>query len=136
MSWLAGETGLRRAGILPLAGLRFGPTAYDVASLCQDEGATVDADLEGELRQHYLALRKPAHVRFDREAFETAYAIVAAVRASAALGMTASLAHREQSQADARFPRLLAYLRRALSHPVLSDLAVWYDGHIATVARI
>jgi aminoglycoside/choline kinase family phosphotransferase len=125
---------LKRAGLLPLNGLHRGPTAYDVACLCQDHGATIDAELEGELRRHYVALRKAAHPRFDGDAFEMAYAIVAALRATAALGITAPLTVLDPDEANARFPRLVAYLRAALAHPVLSDLAVWYDGHLPTVA--
>jgi aminoglycoside/choline kinase family phosphotransferase len=91
---------------------------------------TIEPALEAELRNHYVALRKAAHPRFDGARFETAYAILATLRASAALGHTAALAVLDPAKAEARLPRLLGYLRRDLAHPVLSPLAAWYERHL------
>ena len=46
-----------------------GPSAYDVASLCQDARVTVPAALEAALRDRYVALRRAADPRFDADAF-------------------------------------------------------------------
>jgi aminoglycoside/choline kinase family phosphotransferase len=128
--WLADQTGLKRVGVLPLDGVYLGPTAHDVASLCQDREVTIEVELEAELKNHYVALRKAAHPRFDGVAFDAAYTIMATLHATAALGLTAAKAAADPAQAERRFPRLLTYLRRDLAHPVLSPLAAWYERHL------
>jgi aminoglycoside/choline kinase family phosphotransferase len=128
LRWLPDREGLRRVGFANVDELRSGPASYNLVALCQDPG--VSADLEADLLHHYLALRRAAHAHFDGDTFAAHFAILAALGASSDLGIAATIAKRGGPAADARIRRRLAHLRRALSHPVLSDLAVWYDKHL------
>lgn len=129
--WLAERTGVRRIGLLDFQDALFGPAAYDVASLAQDARVTVSATLESDLLAAYAAARRGAAMRFDESAFREAYAVAAAQRATKILGIFARLAHRDGKPAYlAHVPRVKGYLQRALRHPVLSPVAVWYEEHL------
>ena len=59
------------------------------------------------------------------------YATLAAQRASKILGIFARLEKRDgKPQYVRHMPRVWAYLRRALSHPSLSELQRWYRAHV------
>lgn len=129
--WLAGRQGLRRLGLLDFQDMFFGPSAYDVASLCQDARVTVPTSLETELRAHYVARRRATYPDFDADAFDTAYAVLGTVRAFKNLGVFARQAvHLGRRRYLQHIPRVREYLVRNFAHPVLSDLAVWYDEHV------
>jgi tRNA threonylcarbamoyl adenosine modification protein YjeE len=129
LHWLPDRQGLGRIGIIDVQDARLGPAAYDVASLLQDARVTVPPALEAELMARYLAARR-AEPTFDPEAFAAVYAICAAQRATRILGVFARLAVEDGKPAYLRhIPRLLDYLKRALSHPVLAPVKEWYDAH-------
>ncbi len=128
--WLPEREGLRRIGLLDFQDAMIGPSAYDVASLAEDARATVPADLERDLVDHYLGLRRTARPDFDAKAFTEAYAILAAERATKILGVFARLADSAGKPAYLNhIPRVREYLARSLAHPVLSGLSVWYEKH-------
>jgi aminoglycoside/choline kinase family phosphotransferase len=125
--WLPDRDGPRRIGLIDFQDMFIGPSAYDVASLCQDARVTISQALETELRTAYLALRAGTG-RFDADAFGEAYAILATARLLKNLGVFARLAdHAGKTQYLSHFPRLYDYLGRNLAHPVLSELVVWYE---------
>ncbi|HET7714540.1 MAG TPA: phosphotransferase, partial [Bauldia sp.] len=129
--WLAERQGLARLGILDFQDLMLGPSAYDVASLCQDARATVPPDLEAELCGRYVARRRATDPGFDPEAFGRSYAILSAQRATKILGVFARLAdHAGKPGYLKHFPRLREYLDRSLAHPALSRYALWYRKHL------
>jgi tRNA threonylcarbamoyl adenosine modification protein YjeE len=128
--WLADRAGLQRIGLIDFQDMFIGPAAYDVASLANDARVTVPATLEAELRRHYVAMRQAASAHFDAGAFETAYAITAAVRTAKNLGVFARLARHGRGEYLGHVPRLVSYLERALAHPVLSGIALWYERHL------
>ena len=70
--------GLQRVGFGGVVDIALGPAAYDVAALCQDvaNAMPMPADIEADLRRHYLALRAAANAQFDAEAFADAYATI------------------------------------------------------------
>ena len=129
--WLAERAGIARLGIIDFQDLMAGPSAYDVASLCQDARATVPPELEAELRGLYVARRREADPAFDAEAFAEAYAILAAQRATKILGVFARLAdHAGKPGYLKHIPRLREYLERSLAHPALNRYALWYRTHL------
>lgn len=129
--WLPERQALARLGIIDFQDLMVGPSAYDVASLCQDARATVPTELEASLREHYVARRRAADPRFDAEAFAEAYAILAAQRATKILGVFARLAgHAGKPGYLKHMPRLREYLERSLAHPALNRYALWYRTHL------
>lgn len=128
--WLPERQGIRMIGLLDFQDALIGPTAYDVASLAQDARVTVPADMEEHLKAHYVALRQAAAPAFDKDAFATAYAILAVQRATRILGVFARLADKFGRPGYLQhIPRVREYLARGLTHPVLSGLRVWYEEH-------
>jgi tRNA threonylcarbamoyl adenosine modification protein YjeE len=127
--WLADRTGLRRVGILDFQDLLVGPSAYDVASLCQDARVTIPPDLEQALCSRYIAGRS-AGGRFDRESFEIAYAILTAQRTTKIMGVFTRLATEGKAFYLQHIPRLREYLQRSLAHPALNRYALWHEKHL------
>ena len=113
-----------------------GPAAYDVATLCQDARVTVPAQLEAALRDRYAALRRDGGGSFDAESFAATYAILGAARTLKNMGVFARLAdYIGKTQYLQHLPRMTDYLARNLKHPVLSDLAVWYERHLPPLSQ-
>lgn len=126
--WLAGREGVARVGIIDYQDCALGHPAYDMASLGQDARVTVPDDLELKLLAHYTKLRREADARFDMAAFARAYSLLAAQRATKILGIFARLDQRDgKPQYLAHLPRVEAYLRKSLRHPVLADIRAWYE---------
>lgn len=125
--WLPERAGVARIGFIDFQDAFFGPSAYDVASLCQDARVTMPEALEADLREHYVAHRLAANSSFDRAAFEAAYAISAAIRTFKNLGLFARLAAEGRPAYTRHMERLGAYLGRTLANPVLSPLRLWYE---------
>ncbi|MEN0040247.1 MAG: tRNA (adenosine(37)-N6)-threonylcarbamoyltransferase complex ATPase subunit type 1 TsaE [Pseudomonadota bacterium] len=120
--WRDGESGTDRIGIIDFQDALWGPSAYDVASLAQDARVDVSAELEQTIIEHYCAAR----TGIDREAFDYAYSIMAAQRASKILGIFVRLDERDGKPAYlAHLPRLEDYLARSLQHPVLADYRIF-----------
>lgn len=125
--WREERQGLDRLGVIDVQDAVFGPAAYDVASLAMDARVDVSPEVERAVVNAYCAARTGA---FDRDAFEAAYAIVAAQRNTKILGIFVRLAERDGKPAYLRhLPRIQDYLRRAMAHPVLSDLRAFYERH-------
>lgn len=128
--WLADRKGPARVGIIDYQDTMIGPSAYDVASLCQDARVSVRRELESEVSQHYVALRLAADPAFDFKGFEEAYAILTAHRTSKILGVFARLAAHGRPLYLKHIPRLREYLGRSLAHPVLKGYALWYRKYL------
>jgi aminoglycoside/choline kinase family phosphotransferase len=125
--WLPERQGFRRVGLLDFQDALYGPSAYDVASLLQDARTEVPPALEDELKAHYVALRRKGGP-FDEQGFQAAYAILAAQRAMKVMGAFARLGTAAGKPFYLKhLPRVEGYLQRALTHPVLSPLSLWYE---------
>ena len=134
--WLPERLGPARIGLIDFQDMFAGPAAYDVASLCQDARVTVSAGLEAALRNRYVALRRATDRTFDVESFAATYAILGAARTLKNMGVFARLAdHLGKTQYLQHLPRMDDYLARSLKHPVLSDLAVWYERHLPPLSQ-
>lgn len=128
--WLPDRAGIRRIGFLDFQDAMIGPSAYDLASLAQDARVSVSSDLERDLVDEYMRIRRMADPAFDTELFSEAYAILAVQRATRILGVFARLADHAGKPVYLRhIPRVRGYLARSLVHPVLSDLSLWYERH-------
>jgi tRNA threonylcarbamoyl adenosine modification protein YjeE len=129
--WLPQREGVRRVGLIDFQDMFVGPSAYDVASLCQDARVTIEAPLETVLRRRYVEQRRRSQPGFDDDSFSSAYAILAVARGWKNLGVFARQADQfGKTHYLQHFPRAWQYLRRNLAHPVLSDLALWYERHL------
>ena len=129
--WLANRHGLARVGLIDFQDCVLGHPAYDVASLLQDARVTVSDELELRLLGHYARLRKMQDREFDMQAFAGAYAILGAQRATKILGIFARLDKRDRKPHYLlHMPRVEAYLRKNLAHPMLAELKNWYETHL------
>jgi N-acetylmuramate 1-kinase len=129
--WLPERDGLERVGLIDFQDAVMGHPAYDVASLLQD--ARVDSSAEFELRLLglYARERRGRDPTFDVGAFATAYALLAAQRATKILGIFARLDRRDGKPGYlAHLPRIEGYLARNLAHPALAGLRAWHADHL------
>ncbi|MFD2238850.1 tRNA (adenosine(37)-N6)-threonylcarbamoyltransferase complex ATPase subunit type 1 TsaE [Aureimonas populi] len=125
--WQGEREGCRRIGLLDFQDAMIGPTAYDLASLAQDVRVDMPAELEARLLAAYRAARSTAGP-FDTPGFDAAYAAMAAQRATKILGIFVRLHERDgKPQYLRHLPRIRAYLRRTLGHPVLAPVAALYE---------
>ncbi|AKI02869.1 tRNA threonylcarbamoyl adenosine modification protein YjeE [Hoeflea sp. IMCC20628] len=125
--WRNDKSGFDRLGIIDFQDAMIGPSAYDVASLCQDARVTVDPDLAGRLLDRYIAARHEANAEFDEAGFREAYAIMAAQRAAKILGIFVRLKQRDGKSGYMRhLPRIEAYIAASLTHPVMQPLHFWF----------
>lgn len=133
--WLPEREGLARVGIIDTQDALMGHPAYDLASMLQDARVDVDFAFADDLYEHYGALRK-ADPDFDRAAFDVAYAILGAQRATKILGIFARLSKRDGKHGYLRhIPRVSRYLERNLAHPRLASLRRWFDTHLPPARR-
>ncbi len=127
--WRAERKGHDRLGVIDFQDALIGPVAYDVASLAMDARVTVPAELERTVVGTYVDRRKALDT-FDEAGFRQAYAIMAAQRNTKILGIFVRLKERDGKPAYLKhLPRIRDYLRRALEHPALAELADLYARH-------
>lgn len=132
--WLPERQGLARVGLLDFQDAVMGHPAYDCVSLMQDARVDVSEELELRLLGHYARSRKAADPSFDMGDFAMAYAVLGAQRATKILGIFARLDRRDgKPQYLKHLPRIERYIRRDLSHPVLSDLKNWYETNLPSL---
>ena len=124
--WREGETGIARVGLIDFQDAMIGPAAYDLASLGQDARVTIPVELENAIRTRYRAARRtPMTGDMD-----TAYAVMAAQRATKLFGLWVRLDERDRKPhflAHAHRTRL--YFGRVLGHPALAPVAAWMASH-------
>jgi aminoglycoside/choline kinase family phosphotransferase len=129
--WLPDRAGVRRLGLIDFQDALYGPSAYDLAALLQDARVTVPPDLESDLRDRYVTLRRATDSGFDETAFREAYAISGAQRATKILGIFTRLAVDGGKPGYLKhLKRLGEYLGRNFAHPVLSAYRLWYEKHL------
>ncbi len=117
--WLPERTGPARAGLIDYQDALFAHPAYDLVSLLEDARRDVPPELAEAMKTHFL---KAAHIT-DRDAFETAYAVLGAQRNAKILGIFVRLAHRDgKPKYLDLLPRVTRHFLTDISHPALSDL--------------
>lgn len=126
--WLEGREGTRRVGVIDFQDAVMGPEAYDVASLAQDARVDISPGLENALVDHYVSIRKAGNTAFDDAGFRTAYAIMAAQRATKILGIFIRLDVRDGKPGyRIHLPRIKEYLARSIRHPALEAYRHWLE---------
>lgn len=129
--WQPGEVGIARVGVIDFQDALIGHPAYDVASLAQDARVAISEEDEARLKARYVEGRKARDPDFDAEAFDVAYAVLGLQRATKVLGIFTRLAFSEGKSGYQRHrTRLKVLLARNLSHPVLSDMRLWYEPYL------
>lgn len=126
--WRAEQEGDARLGLIDVQDAVRGPTAYDLASLAFDARVDIPPALRQSMVDAYCAARSDkAFVRAD---LEEAFALTAAQRNTKLLGTFVRLCRRDGKPGYLEhLPRIRAYLREALQHPALVELADFYATH-------
>jgi len=123
--WRIKYKGNQCIGLIGFQDAVAGPTAYDLVSLGQDACVTISPALEMAITAHYKAMREK---NFDKAAFDEAYAITGALRASKILGIFVRFNKRDGKPDCLRhLPRITDYLLRNLKAPVLQPLKACYQ---------
>jgi N-acetylmuramate 1-kinase len=126
--WLPQREGVARIGLIDFQDAMIGSPAYDLASLAMDARSTVPESLELSLLARYVKARKAADPAFDAQSFTRDYAVMGAQRLTKILGIFARLDRRDGKPGYLlHIPRIRAYLDRALAHPSLSEVKLWYE---------
>ena len=133
--WLPDRQGIRRVGLIDTQDCLMGHPAYDLASMLQDARVDIPFAMADELFEIYCGLRR-AQGAFDRQAFEIAYALLGAQRATKILGIFARLSKRDGKHGYLRhMPRVSRYLERNLQQQALAPLKTWFDIHLPASLR-
>ena len=121
---LPAREGIRQAGLLDFQDAYAGPITYDLVSLLEDARRDVPEDLRKQMLARYLA-RFPS---LDRRAFETSFAILAALRHTRVLAVFERLGREgKQDYKKLHSPRVKRLLQNMLRHPNLADLKRWFE---------
>ena len=117
--WLPERQGTARVGLLDFQDAMAGHPAYDLVSMLQDARRDVSQDCETQMIAHYIA-----QTGVDKDAFQSAYAVLGVQRNLRILGVFArlSLDYGRSGYVDL-IPRVWAHLEKDLSHPKLSGLS-------------
>lgn len=130
---LSGRDGVQACGLLDFQDALAGPSAYDVMSLLEDARRDIDDTLRASMLNRYCE----AFPKNDRDAFETAVAILGAQRHAKVIGIFTRLYWRDQKTTYLKhIPRVWRLLERSLQHPALSAVAGWFDQYIPAAKRI
>ena len=129
---LGGREGVSRCGLLDFQDAVRGPGAYDLMSLLEDARRDIDEGFRRDMRERYYA----AFPDLDRDAFETAFRVLAAQRHAKVIGIFTRLCVRDgKPDYLAHIPRVWRLLEAALEHPVLAPVAAWFETHVPADKR-
>jgi aminoglycoside/choline kinase family phosphotransferase len=135
--WLPQRSGAGRAGLIDFQDAVAGAASYDLVSLLEDARRDVSPELREAMIAHYLAERNLRGRHIDADAFDAAFALMAAQRNAKIVGIFARLYVRDAKPRYLGYlPRVWAHLTRDLEHPVLAPLKAWYDRTIPPDRRI
>ncbi|MAF96208.1 MAG: aminoglycoside phosphotransferase [Rhodospirillaceae bacterium] len=129
---LGGREGVSRCGLLDFQDAVRGPGAYDLMSLLEDARRDIDEGFRQAMRERYYA----AFPDLDRDAFETAFRVLAAQRHAKVIGIFTRLCVRDgKPDYLTHIPRVWRLLEAALEHPALAPVAKWFETHVAADKR-
>ncbi len=127
--YLENRDGARRCGMLDFQDAVVGAGAYDLMSLLEDARRDIEQNLIIDMRQRYFQNMNMAAA--ERDAFDTAYAILGAQRHTKIIGLFTRLCVQDAKPAYlVHIPRVWRLLEQSLCHPALTDLKTWFDIHI------
>ena len=116
LMFIPGETGLNSIGIIDFQEAMFGPESYDLVNLLEDMRADVPLDIQKEL------------LKGKDEAFLAWYRILGTQFHCRLLGQLMRWAFVEDKVQYFQFyPRLIAYVERALHDPILKPFKEWLE---------
>jgi N-acetylmuramate 1-kinase len=134
--WLPQRDGIARVGLIDTQDCVMGHPAYDLASLLLDVRVKLPDDLVGQSLAAYRHQRAALDNTFDPAAFDRAYAVLGAQRATKILGIFARLARRDGKPVYLGYlPRTSDVLEHSLAHPVMACVRHWFETHLPASVR-
>lgn len=131
---LDGKTGLKACGLLDFQDALAGAVTYDIMSLLEDARRDIRPELFTEMQNRYISAM--ADKLPNRDEFLTSWAVLAAQRHAKVLGIFVRLCVRDGKPVYLRhLPRLWRLLERALEHPALAKLRLWFDKNVPAEFR-
>ncbi|MBR1777200.1 MAG: phosphotransferase [Alphaproteobacteria bacterium] len=126
---LDSRKGVQACGLLDFQDALHGTITYDIMSLLEDARRDIAPDLFHDMRNRYMdGLGKKIA---NREDFLASWTVLAAQRHIKVLGIFVRLCVRDKKNRYLQhLPRLWRLLERALEHPALGRLKVWFDKNI------
>ena len=131
---LDGRDGVKACGLLDFQDALHGAVSYDVMSLMEDARRDISPELFIKMQNRYLEAMGDKIP--DKEKFLTSWAVLAAGRHAKVLGIFVRLCVRDHKPRYLHhLPRLWRLLERALEHPALSGLKLWFNKYIPPEQR-
>jgi aminoglycoside/choline kinase family phosphotransferase len=129
--WLPERSGVRACGLLDFQDAQRGHPSYDLVSLIEDARRDVPAKIHAACLDRYIAA-----TGLDAQDFRTGFALMAAQRHARIIGLFVRLLRRD-GKADylPHLPRVWRMFERAVAHPALEPLRLWFDHHLPPPLR-
>lgn len=131
---LENRKGIHACGLLDFQDALHGTITYDIMSLMEDARRDIDPQLLADMRGRYmtgLGAKLP-----NEQDFLASWAVLAAQRHVKVLGIFVRLCVRDKKNRYLQhLPRLWRLLERALEHPALGKLKVWFDKNVPAEYR-
>ena len=126
---LDGREGVKACGLLDFQDALDGAITYDIMSLLEDARRDIDPVLLNDMRNRYIDGLGAKIGNTDD--FMASWAVLAAQRHIKVLGIFVRLCVRDKKPRYlTHLPRLWRLLERALEHPALGNLKIWFDRNI------
>jgi N-acetylmuramate 1-kinase len=129
--WLPDRPGVRACGLLDFQDAQRGHPSYDLVSLVEDARRDVPTAIHAACLDRYIAA-----TGLDATDFRTGFALMAAQRHARIIGLFVRLLRRD-GKADylPHLPRVWRMFERAVAHPALEPLQLWFDHHLPPPLR-
>ena len=129
--WLPERPAVRACGLLDFQDAQRGHPSYDLVSLVEDARRDVPTAIHAACLNRYIAA-----TGLNAQDFRTSFALMAAQRHARIIGLFVRLLRRD-GKADylPHLPRVWRMFERAVAHPALEPLRLWFDHHLPPSLR-
>ena len=129
--WLPQRPAVRACGLLDFQDAQRGHPSYDLVSLIEDARRDVPLEIHAACLDRYIAA-----TGLNEKDFRTGFALMAAQRHARIIGLFVRLLRRD-GKADylPHLPRVWRMFERAVAHPALEPLRLWFDHHLPPALR-
>jgi N-acetylmuramate 1-kinase len=129
--WLPERPGVRACGLLDFQDAQRGHPSYDLVSLIEDARRDVSPAVHAACLDRYVAA-----TGLDGKDFHAGFSLMAAQRHARIIGLFVRLLRRDgKPDYLPHLPRVWRMFERALAHPALEPLRLWFDRHLPPALR-
>jgi N-acetylmuramate 1-kinase len=129
--WLPERPGVRACGLLDFQDAQRGHPSYDLVSLIEDARRDVSPAVHAACLARYILA-----AGLDAKDFRTGFALMAAQRHARIIGLFVRLLRRDgKPDYLQHLPRVWRMFERAVAHPALEPLRLWFDRHLPPPLR-